>query len=169
MRVFLAIVALFTINSAVNADSLIGLDVKYHSYQAKEPVLQNKYTDGTAAVSARIGAQEDEYRAFISFDFIQDSSYGNANISQYMINVNVDYFIPVDVERINPFIGLIIGFGSYDFGGLKDSGTTYGGTIGLLVPISDQIDVDCFVKYIATEIDMVDYYIQPGIGIQYRF
>ncbi len=169
MRKCLAIFFLLVCGVFVNADSLIGVEAKYHGYKAKEPVLGNKYTDGTAAVSARIGAQEDEYRAFISFDFIQDSDYRGANISQYMINVNLDYFIPVDSNRIKPFIGAILGYASYDFGGLEQTGMTYGAEAGFLVPLSKKIDVDLFARYMATEIDQVDYYIQSGIGIQYKF
>ncbi len=152
----------------VNAESLIGVEAKYHGYEAYEPVVGTDYSGSTASASVRLGAQDGEYRAFIGFDFMRDSDYNNANISQYMINFNLDYFIPVGV-KLKPFIGALVGYTSYDFSGLKETGMTYGAQFGFLMPISKKIDIDLFARYIAAEIDQVDFYIQSGIGVQYRF
>ncbi len=153
----------------IQAESLIGVEGKYHGISAKETALGDSYTDSSAAAALRIGAQTDEYRVLLLLDGIADSSYRGATISQYMFNGTLDYFIPTDYERFKPFIGVAAGYANYKIGTYEENGLVYGGEAGVLFPVHKRFDIDIFFRYMVTQMDRVDYYIQSGIGIQYKF
>ena len=153
----------------IQAESLVGIEGKYHGIKAKEAALGSSFTDSSAAAALRIGAQTDEYRVLFLLDGIADSSYRGATISQYMLNGTLDYFIPTDYERFKPFIGFALGYANYKFGTSEDSGMAFGGEAGLLFPVHKKFDIDLFFRYMVTRMDQVDYYIQSGVGIQYKF
>jgi hypothetical protein len=152
-------------------NSLIGIEAKYHA--ANEVV--SLYNSSSSALGVRLGASNDEYRILLMYDFIQDSDEqaSTVTLSQYLVTANFDVFIPVSF-KVKPFIGAIVGQGSYTLENStqvisKETGWIYGGEIGLLYTLKGKpFDIDLTVRYL-TGLDHVKDYVQAGIGINYKF
>jgi len=58
------LIAASLLSMQLSAESLVGVEAKYHGTKAKEVALGSSFTDSTAAAALRLGAQTDEYRGF---------------------------------------------------------------------------------------------------------
>ncbi|RUM45309.1 MAG: hypothetical protein DSY46_03105 [Hydrogenimonas sp.] len=160
-----------TIGAYADGHSLIGFEAKYH--KANEVV--SLYNSSSAASGLRLGAINDEYRILFMYDFIQDSEEQGSTLtlSQYLLTANFDVFIPLPNDYIKPFIGAVMGQGSYTLKRVgqtisEETGWVYGGEVGVLYTKNRIFNIDLFARYI-TGLNRVKDYIQAGIGVDYKF
>ncbi len=149
--------------------SFIGVEVKYHGSTAQDPGTRISFDDYTGALGISVGAQSESYRASIIYDLIADSEVGNADISQYIVLGSIDYFIPSDGGKIKPFLGACMGYSEYQIGSHSEDDLLYGVEAGVLYSISSYWDTEIFARYLLSGIDIVDDYIQVGVGLNYKF
>ena len=147
----------------------VGAEVKYHGIDAQEPITGDGFNESAAALGIKAGGVNDKFRFYIMYDFIADRDHKDATISQYLFTGTVDWFIPFDTEKVKPYVGAILGYADYEFNSKDDSGIAYGAEAGLNIPLGDHIDADGFVRWIGADIDRLNYYLQAGVGINYRF
>jgi hypothetical protein len=167
-KLVLLIVVFMAVNLSAKTSSIIGIEGIYNNIDAQEPALGKNYNQSSEGIGIRLGAENENVRFLLIYDIIADKTYNNATVSQYMITGNLDFFIPVNSQKIKPFIGLIFGQAEYKVSSYSDRDNIYGGEAGIELSY-EHFSIDVFGRYTATALDKVNHYIQSGIGLNYKF
>lgn len=147
----------------------IGLEVGYATVQGDVggffPELDRE-GDGVE-YGIRLGAQTDEWRTILAFDYY-DNSDDDQNVEKgYLM---VDYFFLQGSESIfRPFIGLNVGYANYESTLVEDNGFLYGGQAGLVVNVAESIDLDLSYRYSLSEADALDHVGSIVFGLNYLY
>lgn len=165
---WLAGVVLLSTVGVAEDRGFIGAEVKYHDIEAQEPVTGNDLSESAAALGLRLGGVNDRFRFYVMYDFIKDIDYKKTTIKEYLATATVDWFIPFQTEKFKPYLGAIVGYGYYEIGSFDDSGVAYGAEGGLMISMG-RYDLDGFVRWIGSDVNDVDYYMQAGVGVNYKF
>jgi len=161
---------LFTSGNLMAAENgFIGVEVKYHGIEAQDPGTRKSFDDDTVALGLRIGAQNDDFRATLMYDVVDDSEENGGDISQYLILASVDYKIPIESQSFHPFFGACLGYSEYEFDSHSEDDFVYGAEAGLIFSLNPKIDIDVFARYLWPNHDTVDDYVQAGAGLNYKF
>jgi len=174
-KIVVAVIMLAVCSLAGEAKSIIGVEGVYHYIDAEEATSGANYNKSTGGGGIRLGAESDEFRILLIFDAMADTTYSsatvtNATLSQSMITLNLDYFIPVSSHVVRPFIGAVVGGAKYKFGTEpSENDYVYGGEAGLEVNFNEHFSIDMFGRYIAAKQVRVNNYIQSGLGLNYKF
>jgi len=170
-KIALSVAILAAVNLSAETSSIIGVEGVYNNIDAKVPGIGTSYNQSTEGIGARIGAESEDFRFLLIYDWLKDQTYAGATVSQYMITGNLDYFIPIPIEskEIRPFIGAIFGQAKYEISSYSDTGYVYGGEVGIDFNINKYFSVDLFGRYTGADLDTVNHYVQAGIGLNYKF
>jgi opacity protein-like surface antigen len=116
----------------------------------------------------RVGAQNSEWRTLISVDKLNNGkvSYERAELhTQYL------FALPQMTEMgWHPFLGLNGGYANYEAeGGINENGIMYGGEVGVVFDLNDQVDIDLSYQYSMSRAAAFDHVGNLGIGINYKY
>ncbi len=136
-----------------------------------DPLSYDQFYEGSGvSFGLRFGAQNDEYRTMILFDY-----YDNTDEDQtFEVGlVTLDYFI-ISSEAasvtIKPFIGLNVGYMNYESTLVEATDFVYGGQAGVIVGVSDKIDIDLSYRYsLAYEAMDMDHFATIMLGVNYLY
>ena len=136
-----------------------------------DPFSYDQFYEGSGvAFGLRFGAQNDEYRTMLLFDY-----YDNADEDQtYEVGMlTIDYFV-ISSEAasvtIKPFVGLNVGYMNYESTLVDDSDFVYGGQAGVVVNVSEKIDIDLSYRYSMTyEAVNMDHFAVIMLGLNYLY
>lgn len=118
----------------------------------------------------RFGAQNDEYRSTILFDY-----YDNADEDQtlQMGLVTVDYYVlsqDAASVKIKPYIGINLGYLRYESTLVDEQGFAYGGQAGIAASVSSKIDIDLAYRYsLAYNTHTMDHFGAFMFGLNYLY
>ena len=151
------------------AQGFIGLEVGYATVQGDVggffPELDRE-GDGVE-YGIRLGAQTDEWRTILAFDYYDDSDNDQNVEKGYLM---VDYFLFQDSESaFKPFIGLNVGYANYESTLVEDNGFLYGGQAGVVVNVAESIDLDLSYRYSLSSADALDHVGSMVFGVNYLF
>jgi opacity protein-like surface antigen len=126
------------------------------------------YATSGLGYGVRLGAQNAEWRSFLSAD-----KFNNDKVSYERGELHVDYlftFPQLTEFGLHPFIGMNGGYANYEAeGGINENGFTYGGELGVVFDLNDQIDIDVSYQYSLSHSDAFDHVGNLGIGINYKY
>ncbi len=143
----------------------IGLEIGAGQVQGK--TLTEPGHEGDAIeYGIRIGAQDGQWRTTFLFDYF-DSSDDDQNVEKGMLTV--DYFFLEESSTVRPFIGVNLGYANYESTFVDDSGILYGGQVGIVVGLTENIDLDLSFRYSLSEIDVMDHSSEIMLGVNYLF
>ena len=136
-----------------------------------DPFSYDQFYEGSGvAFGLRLGAQNDKYRTTLLYNY-----YDNVDEDQklQMGLVTIDYYV-ISTEAssvtIKPFIGLNIGYMGYESTFVDESDFLYGGQAGVVVNVSEQIDIDLSYRYSLTyESIAMDHFGVLMLGVNYLY
>ena len=136
-----------------------------------DPFTYDQFYEGSGvAFGLRLGAQNDKYRTTLVYNY-----YDNVDEDQNLQLglVTIDYYV-ISTEAssvtIKPFIGLNIGYMGYESTFVDESDFMYGGQAGVLVNVSDRIDIDLSYRYSLTyEAISMDHFGVLMLGVNYLY
>ena len=135
----------------------IGLEIGYATVQGAVynesgvfPIYESDYEGSDIEFGIRIGAKKNEWRTTLSFNYFDGDEDGRKQNYEKGL-ASLDYFFLFSNQEKNnfqPFIGLNVGYTNYESTGNIDmSGFIYGGQIGILFSVAENIDVDLMYRY----------------------
>lgn len=150
-----------------NTKTLIGLEVGYAEVQGDivESGLNPHYKSNDVMYGLRIGAQNDEWRTMLVFDYYDNEDY-EQNLEQGLLTL--DYFFMQDKSSIKPYFGVNVGYANYESDFVDESGFLYGGQVGVVFDVADNLDVDLGYRYSLSSMDTFDHAGTFMFGINYK-
>ena len=128
------------------------------------------YRGSDVTFGLRVGAQNDNYRTMLLFDYY-DNTDEDQNLELGLISI--DYYIissEAGSVTIKPFIGINVGYASYESTLVEESDFVYGGQAGVVVNVSEKIDVDLSYRYSLTyESFNLDHFGVIMLGLNYLY
>ncbi|MFT7880721.1 MAG: hypothetical protein ABXS91_10045 [Sulfurimonas sp.] len=117
----------------------------------------------------RLGAQNDTWRTMLVFDYF-DSSDDDQNYEKGL--VQFDYYLfnnESETFSFRPFIGLNVGYMNYESTYIDENGFLYGGQAGVIVGITESVDLDVMYRYSFTGADQTDHVEGLVVGFNYFY
>lgn len=167
-KIVIACVCMAVLGSSLDARELtsnkafIGLEAGYSEVQGERILLPDntsfENTGEDAIFGLRIGAQNEEWRAMLIFDYY-DNSDTDQNVEQLLLAV--DYFFMgsqyVSTAPLSPYIGANVGYANYESSYVEASGLIYGGQAGLIVGATENFDLDFGYRYSLSGTEELDH------------
>jgi opacity protein-like surface antigen len=145
----------------------LGLEVGAASVKA-DRYYDFGYEGDAVEYGLRLGAQSDEWRTTFAYDHY-DSSDDDQNIEKVFAMIDY-FFMKSDVDtKVKPFIGVNIGYANYESTFVDDSDFFYGGQVGVVVGLIENIDVDLSYRYSLSNSDILDNMGSFVFGISYLY
>ena len=153
--------------------TFIGLEVGYAEVQGDIGYLlddiaviePNFVGDYDVEFGIRIGAQKDQWRTTLIFDYY-DSADNDQNIEKGYLTL--DYFILENESAFRPYIGVNVGYASYESTFVDDSGFLYGAQAGIVITVAEMIDLDLGYRYSLSNADALDHIGSIVFGLNYK-
>lgn len=146
------------------SEGFIGIEGGYASIQG-DTFTQLDYESNDVLMGLRLGAQNDDFRSTISFNYY-DSDEQNVELAL----LTVDHFFLGQTEKAyRPFVGLAFGYGNYESDFVEESDFVYGGQIGVDYRINENVSFDLGYRYLLSSADALDSVGNAFLGINYRF
>lgn len=146
------------------SDTFIGVEVGLTEVQGEQP----SDTSDDVSYGIRVGAQNEQWRTIIGFNYYDSDEY---NVEKILLSV--DYFFLKYDEMANymlqPYIGANVGYMNYEQGIIDESGLLYGGQIGIVLNFMDKFDLDLGYRYSLSDADVLDHSSDVLLGIHYHF
>ena len=162
--------SLYASNYDSETKSFIGLEAGYAAVDGKKfnllPDEDASFYEGSGIeYGIRIGAQNDEWRATLAFNYY-DSDDQNLERGQAM----VDYFFLSDpTATIKPYIGASIGYANYESTFVDESGLLYGGQIGVVISSGESLDIDLSYRYSLGQVEVFNSVSSVTVGVNYIY
>ena len=144
----------------------IGLEIGAGQVQG-DTLVEPGHEGDAVEYGLRIGAQDGQWRTTFLFDYF-DSSDDDQNVEKGMLTVDY-FFLDSMANSVRPFIGINLGYANYESTFFDDSGVLYGGQVGVVVGLTESIDLDIAYRYSLSEIDIMDHSSEIMFGVNYLF
>ncbi len=156
------------------SSTFIGLEVGYAEVQGDVgyllgdmAVIQPNFVgDYDVEFGIKIGAQRDQWRTAFIFDYY-DSADNDQNVEKGYLTI--DYFVLEKESAVRPYIGLNVGYASYESTFVEDSGFLYGAQAGIVLGIAEMVNLDLGYRYSLSDADALDHIGSAVFGINYIF
>ena len=116
----------------------------------------------------RVGAQNETWRTTLALDFFDKDEQ---NTEKFL--GAFDYFFNRDPDTpsgtIEPYFGLNVGYVNYESTGIDESGLLYGGQIGAVLNMFDEVDIDLSYRYSLSSVDSFDHSGSVMVGLNYFY
>jgi opacity protein-like surface antigen len=172
----LAMVGLLYADEITVGDKFIGAEVGYNTVQGgrymipTDATTYNEFYKGeNVEFGVRIGAQNEDWKSTVLFDYF-DSKDDDQNTEKLMLLV--DYTLwktELDSVKLMPYLGANIGYMNYESSYIEDNGFLYGTQAGLMMSLSDIIQIDLTYRYSLTNMDTVDHAETVMFGVNYLY
>ena len=154
--------------------AFVGLEVGYAEVQGEvgyilddmEVIEPNFIGDYDVEFGLRIGAQKEQWRTTFIFDYY-DSTTNDQNIEKGYLTI--DYFVLEKESALRPYIGLHVGYANYESTFVDDSGFLYGAQAGVILDVTEVINLDLGYRYSLANMDSMDHIGSVVFGINYLF
>lgn len=157
-RIFLLIICSVSFSYSVDdfsSERLLGIEVAYTTVNSRHEEVFKK-TNHNAEFGFKIGAQNEEWRTTINANFMKAKS---RNYQKMMLSF--DRFVweslyKTDSIVFKPYLGAHIGWLNYNDDLFTDNGLAYGGQLGLVFNVLDEVDFDLGYRHTLTDVEGVD-------------
>jgi len=146
----------------------IGLEAGAAKIQA-DTFLSNDHKGDDTELGLRLGAQNDEWRTMLVFDYF-DSSNDDQNYEKGLIQF--DYYLfnhKSESFSFRPFIGINAGYMNYESTGIDENGFLYGGQAGFIFGMTKHFDIDVMYRYSLTDAAHTDHIKSVVVGLNYVY
>ena len=165
---------LYARDDITESNTFVGLEVGYaevqgdvgHMIDDMAIIEPNFVGDYAVEFGIRIGAQRDQWRTTFIFDYY-DSEDNDQNVEKGYLTI--DYFVLEKESAIRPYIGLNVGYASYESSYVEDSGFLYGAQAGIVANVAEMINIDLGYRYSLSDADALDHIGSVVFGINYIF
>jgi len=169
-KILISTLLLFTLSEAkdsFSSERLLGIEVGYASSQYERNSISK--TNKDPEYGFRIGAQNKDWRT----TFIANMSRGSKHKYQKAM-LTFDHFVwqslyEKDHIRFKPYVGGHIGWIKHTADDLSENGMLYGGEIGLVWNVLDEVDFDLGYRYSVTNLDNLDSLDAMTLGVNYIY
>jgi len=135
-----------------SSKTFIGLEAGYATVQGDvggffPGDIIRDYKGSDIEYGARLGAQNEEWRATFAYNYFDGNEDGKEqNYGKFL--ASLDYFLGSNEDVLKPFIGANVGYINYESTNNIDmSGFIYGVQAGIVVSVTDNIDLDLQYRY----------------------
>lgn len=158
--------SLYAGNYDTGTKGFLGLEVGAGMVDGDRAAGTKHESDLSPVYGLRFGAQSDEWRATFAFN-IFDSSDDDQSVEKSLLMV--DYFFAGSESTIRPFVGANVGWFNYESTLVDVSDFLYGGQAGVVVGVSDSIDLDLSYRYSLSASDQVNDMSNIVFGLNYIY
>jgi len=132
----------------------IGLEIGYATVQGDVgdngvfPTVIRDYEGSDVEFGIRIGAQKEEWRTTLSFNYFDGDEDGKKQNYEKGL-ASIDYFfLSSNQSNFQPFIGANVGYVNYESTSDIDmSGFIYGAQAGIVISVTENVDLDLQYRY----------------------
>ncbi len=148
------------------SNTFIGVELGYVEVQG-DTFTNLSYTgDYDIEFGLRIGAEKDEWRTTLLFDYY-DSADNDQNVEKALMTL--DYYLLNNESIFKPYIGVNIGYGNYESTLVEDSGLLYGGQAGIVINAAEMINLDVSYRHSLSGTDVFDHIGGVTFALDYLF
>ena len=148
------------------AKGFIGLEVGAATVQADTFTELGREGDAVE-YGIRIGAQTNEWRSMLLFDYY-DSSDDDQNMEKGYFMLDY-FFLKSETSSFKPFVGLNFGYVNYESTLVEDDGLLYGGQAGFIINVAETIDLDLSYRYSLSGAEALDNTGSVVFGVNYLY
>jgi len=146
------------------SETFIGIEIASTEVQGEQPSM----TSDGISYGVRVGAQNEEWRTTIGFNYYDKDEY-----SVEKLYLSIDYlFFKYDALEdftAQPYIGVNTGYANYEQAGIDENGLVYGAQAGVILNIIEQFDIDLSYRYSLSSADAFDHESDFLLGLHYHF
>ncbi len=131
----------------------IGLEIGYSTVQGDvggfyPGEIIKDYEGSDIEFGVRLGAQKDEWRTTLSFNYFDGDEDGKKQNYEKGL-ASIDYFfLNSEENNFKPFLGANVGYINYESTDDIDmSGLIYGAQAGVVLGVTDNVDLDLMYRY----------------------
>lgn len=151
-------------------EKILGLEIGASKIQADNPYspIIGEYdheSDTTVSYGLRMGAQKTDWRTLLVVDYFDSTDDDQEYLKGFL---EVDYFLIQD-SALKPYIGLNVGYMSYQTTDIDDNGFLYGGQVGVSYRVAEHFEADIMYRYSLSDLDSVDHIEGIMLGLSYIF
>ena len=169
-KILLLSLLTFTLSEAKDAFSserFLGIEVGYSTAQYEQKGYSKKNSD--PEYGFRIGAQNKDWRTTL----IGNVAHEDNNKYQKAL-LTFDKFIwqslyEKDHVMFKPYLGGHIGWVKHTADDISESGMLYGGEMGVVWNVMDEVDFDLSYRYSFTNLDTLDSLDAMTLGVNYIY
>ena len=135
----------------------------------EDTLFVNDHEGDDVEFGLRLGAQNDEWRTMLVFDYF-DSSDDDQNYEKWF--VQFDYFLfnnESESFSFSPFIGINAGYMNYESTYIDEDGFLYGGQAGFIFGVTEHFDIDVMYRYSFTDAAHTDHVESVVVGLNYFY
>ena len=157
--------SLYARDDISESKSFIGIEVGATTIEADHVFFGDNYEGNGVEFGLRLGAQNQQWRTLIALNY-----YDNVDDDQEYVKgiITFDYLL-IDNSSIQPYVGVNVGYIDYTSDVRDDAGFLYGGQVGLMYLLSENIQVDISYRYSIAETDSVNHVAGIIVGLNYIF
>jgi len=144
-------------------EKIIGIEIGAGTIEA-DTLFEYDYTGNDVEYGIRLGAQNDEWRTLLVLDY-----YDSSDDDQKYIKGLVSFDYLLTESTFKPYIGVNLGYLDYTSESNDDSGFLYGGQVGFLYRVADNVQIDVTYRYSFVEADHVNHVEDVVFGVNYIF
>ena len=167
----MAVTACIALGSSVyaeDAQGFIGVEVG-KGFVKGDTYTEARHKGDAVEYGLRIGAQSNEWRTTFTFDYFNSDS-DDQNVEKGMLSLDYFFLNGSDMQmEFKPFIGMNIGYANYESTGIDSSDFIYGAQTGIVVNMTDQIDLDLSYRYSLSASDVFDSDSGVFFGVNYLY
>jgi len=152
-------------------EKIIGVEIGAGKIEADTfGILGENNHEGTdLEYGIRLGAQNEDWRTLLMVNYFNSSDDDQEYVKG---QIAIDYFFVKD-SPFKPFLGLNVGYIDYttatNSGDESNTGFIYGGQVGILYHVMDEIEIDVSYRYSFSNADWVNHTEDIVFGVNYIF
>jgi len=156
-----------------DSETFIGLEVGYSSVQGDRllgGITIPNYSGSNINYGFHLGAQNGDWRTTLLYNYY-NNDVSDQNLETGLLTI--DYFFTKSKSSsfgFRPYLGTNIGYGNYESSNLQNgNGMVYGGEAGLVIDITDKIDLDISYRHSFSDISIFNHTGGVVFGVNYIY
>ena len=150
------------------SQKFIGVEVSMTEVQGDGPSETKSNLSNGTSIGLRLGAQNEEWRTTIGLNYFDAEG---RNVEK--LYGSIDYFfLKIDTSEslvFNPFLGFTVGYANYESTEVDDNGFVYGGQVGLVIDMLENISFDIGYRYTLSNASVFDHSSDVFFGLNYQY
>jgi len=156
-----------------DSETFIGLELGYSSVQGDRVIAgfnTPNFTGSNISYGFHLGAQNGDWRTTLLYSYYNNDAT-DQNLETGLLTV--DYFFTKNKASsfsIRPYLGTNVGYGNYESTNLANgNGLVYGGEAGVVIDITNKIDVDISYRHSFSSISIFNHTGGVVFGLNYIY
>jgi len=146
-------------------EKIIGLEVGAAKIEADTLMGGTNYEGDDIEYGLRLGAQNEQWRTLIVLDYYDATD----DDQEYIKGMATFDYLLIQDSPLKPYLGVNVGYIDYSSEARDDTGFLYGGQVGVLYRVADNVQVDVTYRYSFVESDNINHVEGIVVGLNYIF